>query len=54
MNATDDEHIARVTMAWSISTKTVQPVFMAEPVWSRRPPVRRVLPLESKPRDLRG
>ena len=29
MNATDDRHMARVTMAWSISAKTVQPIFIA-------------------------
>lgn len=29
MNATDDQHMARVSMAWSISMKTVQPVFIA-------------------------
>ncbi|NUT33335.1 MAG: MFS transporter [Hamadaea sp.] len=29
MNATDDEHMARVALAWSISSKTAQPVFIA-------------------------
>jgi len=29
MNATDDRHMARMTMAWSISSKTVQPIFIA-------------------------
>lgn len=29
MNNTDDQHMSRVTMAWSISTRTVQPVFIA-------------------------
>ena len=29
MNATDDEHMSRVVMAWSITNKTVQPVFIA-------------------------
>lgn len=28
MNATDDQHMSRVTMAWSISTRTVQPMFI--------------------------
>ena len=29
VNATDDEHMSRVVMAWSITNKTVQPVFIA-------------------------
>jgi predicted MFS family arabinose efflux permease len=29
MNATDDDHMSRVVMAWSITTKTVQPIFIA-------------------------
>ncbi|MFC3965352.1 MFS transporter [Nocardia jiangsuensis] len=29
MNHTDDDHLARVGTAWSISAKTVQPVFIA-------------------------
>ena len=29
MNATDDEHMSRVVMAWSITNKTAQPVFIA-------------------------
>ncbi|NUR72560.1 MAG: MFS transporter [Hamadaea sp.] len=29
MNATDDQHMARVSVAWSISTKIAQPVFIA-------------------------
>jgi len=29
MNATDDQHMARVAIAWSISTKIAQPLFIA-------------------------
>ncbi|GIH03718.1 MFS transporter [Rhizocola hellebori] len=29
MNATDDRHMARMTMAWSMGTKIAQPVFIA-------------------------
>jgi MFS family permease len=29
MNATDDAHMSRVVMAWSVTNKTVQPVFIA-------------------------
>lgn len=29
MNVTDDDHLSRVAMAWSVTTKTVQPVFIA-------------------------
>jgi predicted MFS family arabinose efflux permease len=29
MNATDDTHMSRVVMAWSVTNKTVQPVFIA-------------------------
>lgn len=29
MNVTDDEHMARVALAWSISSKTAQPLFIA-------------------------
>ncbi|WP_255657169.1 MFS transporter [Actinoplanes sp. L3-i22] len=29
MNATDDAHMSRVTLAWSITTKALQPVFIA-------------------------
>jgi hypothetical protein len=28
MNATDDAHMSRVVMAWSITNKTAQPVFI--------------------------
>ncbi|NUR51661.1 MAG: MFS transporter [Hamadaea sp.] len=29
MNATDDQHMSRVSVAWSISTKIAQPIFIA-------------------------
>ncbi|GIE94652.1 hypothetical protein [Paractinoplanes rishiriensis] len=29
MNATDDAHMSRVVMAWSITNKTAQPIFIA-------------------------
>jgi hypothetical protein len=29
MNATDDAHMSRVVMAWSITNKVVQPIFIA-------------------------
>jgi hypothetical protein len=38
VNATDDEHMSRVVMAWSITNKTVQPVFIAAAGSSRRSP----------------